>query len=166
MPKINKVFLSPILQNVKGTLDTFFLKWSSRRAEKDATKQKVLSFQEVGQKRKMVIKIYCVLLCSTMFYYVLLWRTILCSTMFYYVLLCVTMANYGVKKIILSQLMVIVYYFYAPLSNLIFIRLKWNHDKFLIKFEELVRMRTLFICIYLVQLIVPIVCLIRTFNFW
>ena len=36
----------------------FFWKWSSRRAEKDATEQiKVLSYQEVGQKRKMVIKI-------------------------------------------------------------------------------------------------------------
>ena len=32
-------------------------KWSSWRAEKNATKQKVLSFQEVGKKRKMVIKI-------------------------------------------------------------------------------------------------------------
>ena len=30
---------------------------ASRRAEKDATKQKVLSFQIVGQKRKMVVKI-------------------------------------------------------------------------------------------------------------
>ena len=35
----------------------FFWKWSSRRAEKDDTKQKVLSFQEICQKRKLVIKI-------------------------------------------------------------------------------------------------------------
>ena len=28
-----------------------------RRAEKDATKQKVLSFRKIGQKRKMVVKI-------------------------------------------------------------------------------------------------------------
>ena len=35
----------------------FFWKLSSQRAEKDATKQKVVSFQEVSQKRKMVIKI-------------------------------------------------------------------------------------------------------------
>ena len=34
-----------------------FWKWSSWQAEKDVTKQKVLSFQEVDQKRKMVIKI-------------------------------------------------------------------------------------------------------------
>ena len=36
----------------------FFLKRSSRRAEADATKQTVLSFQEVavGHKRKVVIK--------------------------------------------------------------------------------------------------------------
>ena len=32
-----------------------FWKWSSRWAEKDATKQKVIYFQEIGQKRKMVI---------------------------------------------------------------------------------------------------------------
>ena len=35
----------------------FFWKWSSRRAESDATKQKILSLQEIGQKRKMVVKI-------------------------------------------------------------------------------------------------------------
>ena len=59
LPKINKVFLRPILQNLKGrsVLDNFFWKWSSRRAESDATKQKILSFQEVGQKRKIVVKI-------------------------------------------------------------------------------------------------------------
>ena len=34
-----------------------FWKWSSWQAEKDVTKQKVLSFQEVDQNRKMVIKI-------------------------------------------------------------------------------------------------------------
>ena len=34
LPKINRVFLSPILQ-------ILFWKWSSRRARKDATKQKV-----------------------------------------------------------------------------------------------------------------------------
>ena len=39
----------------RSVLDTFFFKWSFWRAEKDATKQKVLSFQEVGQKRKMVV---------------------------------------------------------------------------------------------------------------
>ena len=55
---MNKVFLSPTLQSLKGksVLDNFFWKWSSRRAEKDATKQKVLSFQEIGQNRKIVIK--------------------------------------------------------------------------------------------------------------
>ena len=39
LPKINKVFLSPILQNLKGksVLDNIFF-------ERDATKQKVLSF--------------------------------------------------------------------------------------------------------------------------
>ena len=37
--------------------NNFFWKWSSRWAEKDAVKQKVLTFQEDGQKRKMVIKI-------------------------------------------------------------------------------------------------------------
>ena len=59
LPKINKVFLRPILQNLKGrsVLDKFFLKWSFRRAESDATKQKILSLQEVGQKRKIVVKI-------------------------------------------------------------------------------------------------------------
>ena len=40
----------------KSVLDKKFWKSSSRQAEKDATKQKVLSFQEVGQKRKTVIK--------------------------------------------------------------------------------------------------------------
>ena len=44
-----------------SVLDKFFFEiFSSRRAEqaeKDATKQKVMSFQEIGQKRKMVIKI-------------------------------------------------------------------------------------------------------------
>ena len=35
----------------------FFWKWSSRRVESDATKQKNLSVQEVGQKRKIVVKI-------------------------------------------------------------------------------------------------------------
>ena len=35
----------------------FFWKWSSWRAKSDATKQKILSFQEVGQKRKIVVKI-------------------------------------------------------------------------------------------------------------
>ena len=35
----------------------FFRKWSSWRAERNATKQNGLSFQEVVQKRKMVIKI-------------------------------------------------------------------------------------------------------------
>ena len=35
----------------------FFWKWFSRRAKSDATKKKVLSLQEGGQKRKMVIKI-------------------------------------------------------------------------------------------------------------
>ena len=62
LPKINKVFLGPILQNLKGrsALDNFFLKMilsTSWNSEKDATKQKVLSRQGIGQKRKMVIKI-------------------------------------------------------------------------------------------------------------
>ena len=60
MPKINKVFLGPILQNLKGksVLDKqIFGNGSSRRAEKDTVKQKVVSFQEDGQKRKIVIKI-------------------------------------------------------------------------------------------------------------
>ena len=35
----------------------FWTNLSSGRAEKDATKQKCIHFQEVGQKRKMVIKI-------------------------------------------------------------------------------------------------------------
>ena len=57
--KINKVLLSPILQNLKGrsVLEKKNWKWSSRRAEKDATKQIVIYFQEVSQKRKMVVKI-------------------------------------------------------------------------------------------------------------
>ena len=59
LPKINKVFLGPILQNLKGrsVLDKFFLKMVLLTTEKDATKQKVLSFQKVNQKRKIVIKI-------------------------------------------------------------------------------------------------------------
>ena len=48
LQKINKVFLRPILQNLKGR--------SSRRAESDAIKQQILSFREVGQKRKIVVK--------------------------------------------------------------------------------------------------------------
>ena len=43
LPEINKVFLRP--------------KWSSRRAESDATKQTILSLQEVGQNCKIVVKI-------------------------------------------------------------------------------------------------------------
>ena len=39
------------------SLASFFWKWSYQRAEKDATKQKGLCFQEISQKRKMVIKI-------------------------------------------------------------------------------------------------------------
>ena len=35
----------------------FFSKWSSRRAVSDATKQTILSFQEIGQKCKMMVKI-------------------------------------------------------------------------------------------------------------
>ena len=53
--KINKVFLSPIFQNLFWTKNSW--KWSSWQAKKDATKQNVLSFQEVSQKRKIVIKI-------------------------------------------------------------------------------------------------------------
>ena len=59
LPKTNKVFLRPILQNLKGrsVLNNFFFKWSSRRAEAYATKQKVVSFQEIVQKRKIVDQI-------------------------------------------------------------------------------------------------------------
>ena len=52
LPKINKVFLSPILQNLRGrsVLDNFF--------ENDPLDNpNVLSFHKVGQKRKMVINI-------------------------------------------------------------------------------------------------------------
>ena len=37
--------------------ENIFWKWSSRRAELDATKQKIISFQEVTQSRKIVVKI-------------------------------------------------------------------------------------------------------------
>ena len=45
LPKINKVFLSLILQNLKGrsVLDNIFFE-NDPLDEKDATKQKVLSF--------------------------------------------------------------------------------------------------------------------------
>ena len=47
LPKINKVFLRPILQNLKGrsVLDNFFFENDplARRAESDAAKQKILS---------------------------------------------------------------------------------------------------------------------------
>ena len=68
LPKINKIFLSPILQNLKGrsVLDNFGqsrgMILSMSRKGSDGPKQKVLSFQEVGQKRKMVVKIELVYL--------------------------------------------------------------------------------------------------------
>ena len=61
-PKViltKKSIYEPILQNLNGRYfldDLFKKKLSYRLAEKDAVKQKVLSFQEDGQKRKMVIK--------------------------------------------------------------------------------------------------------------
>ena len=57
--KINKVFWAQFYKILReGPFWTiFFWKWSSRRAEADANKQKVLSFQEVSQKCKIVIKI-------------------------------------------------------------------------------------------------------------
>ena len=55
-PKINKVFLSQILQNVRFGQFFFENGTLARRAEKDAIKQKIRFFQEVAQKRKMVIK--------------------------------------------------------------------------------------------------------------
>ena len=64
LPMMNKVFLSPILQNLKGKFGQIFWKWSSQQAEKDAVKQKVLSFHKDGQKQKMVIKIEFTLLSS------------------------------------------------------------------------------------------------------
>ena len=53
--------MSPILQNLKGrsVLDNIFFENDPTdvRAEKDATKQKVIYFQEIGQKCKVLIKI-------------------------------------------------------------------------------------------------------------
>ena len=60
LPKINKVFLSPILQNLNGIVrfgQFLFGNYFLGRAEKDAIKEKVLSFKDDGQKRKMVVKI-------------------------------------------------------------------------------------------------------------
>ena len=67
--KINQVFLSPTLPNLNGRsiLDNFF-KLSSRQAEKYSVKQKVLSFQEDSQKRKMVIKSNLPLFLTAIFY--------------------------------------------------------------------------------------------------
>ena len=61
LPKINKVFLSRILQNLKGRSGPFCTiifenDPLARQAENDATKQKGVYFQG-SQKRKMVIKI-------------------------------------------------------------------------------------------------------------
>ena len=58
LPKINKVFLRPILQNLKGrsVLDKFFFE-NDPLDEPNAIKQKILSLEQVGQKRKMVVKI-------------------------------------------------------------------------------------------------------------
>ena len=63
LPEINKVFLRPISQNLKGrsVLDKHFFENDPldelNHNESDATKQKILSLQEVGQKRKIVVKI-------------------------------------------------------------------------------------------------------------
>ena len=55
------MFLRPVLQNLKGrsVLDKFFFENDplDRRAESDATKQKILSLQEVGENCKIVVKI-------------------------------------------------------------------------------------------------------------
>ena len=58
LPKINKVFLRPILQNLKGrsVLDKFFFE-NDPFDEPNQMPQKILSLQEVGQKRKIVVKI-------------------------------------------------------------------------------------------------------------
>ena len=53
LPKINKVFLRPILQNLKGrsVLDKFFF-------ENDPLDEpNQMPLKQVGQKRKMVVKI-------------------------------------------------------------------------------------------------------------
>ena len=59
LPKINNVFLSPILRNLKGMsiLDIFFLKIILSSSRKRCHQAKILSFQEICQKRKMVIQI-------------------------------------------------------------------------------------------------------------
>ena len=56
LPEINKVFLRPILQNLKGrsVLDKFFFE---NDPLDELNQQKILSFQEVGQKRKIEVKI-------------------------------------------------------------------------------------------------------------
>ena len=57
LPKINKVFLRPILQNLKGrsVLDKFF--FENDPFDEPNQMPKILSLQEVGQKRKIVVKI-------------------------------------------------------------------------------------------------------------
>ena len=52
-------FLLKVLQklNRRSVSDSFLKMILSWRAEKDAFKEKVLSFQKQGQKRKLVIKI-------------------------------------------------------------------------------------------------------------
>ena len=55
LPK-KKVFLRPILQNLNGQI-FFEIDPLDEPNQMRATKQKVLSLQEEGQRRKMVIKI-------------------------------------------------------------------------------------------------------------